>query len=75
MFSEYRDLITRLNTEDAHFASLFTKHHELDDTIASMERGEVPATHEQIETLKKEKLYLKDQMYAILRKLDSEGQA
>ena len=70
MFPEYRDLITRLKTEDAHFTNLFNKHHELDHTVASMERGEIPATHEQIETLKKEKLHLKDQLYAILRKAD-----
>jgi uncharacterized protein YdcH (DUF465 family) len=33
-----------------------------------MESGVEPATHEQIEVLKKEKLYLKDQLHAILRK-------
>ena len=30
MFPEYRDLISRLKTEDARFHNLFEKHHELD---------------------------------------------
>ena len=29
MFPEFRDLITKLKTEDAHFANLFDKHNEL----------------------------------------------
>jgi uncharacterized protein YdcH (DUF465 family) len=33
-----------------------------------MESGVEAATHEQIEILKKEKLHLKDQLHAILRK-------
>jgi uncharacterized protein len=32
-----------------------------------MEANITPATHEEIETLKKEKLLLKDQLYAILK--------
>ena len=46
MFPEYRDLITKLKNEDAHF--------EL-------------ATQQEVETLKKEKLKIKDELYAILR--------
>lgn len=30
MFPEYRDLISRLKTEDAHFARLFERHNQLD---------------------------------------------
>jgi uncharacterized protein len=33
-----------------------------------MENHISPGTHEEIETLKKEKLLLKDQLYAILKK-------
>jgi uncharacterized protein len=68
MFHEYRDLITQLKTTDNHFLRLFDKHNELDNEIAKMEEHITPATHEQIETLKKEKLLLKDQIYDILLK-------
>jgi uncharacterized protein YdcH (DUF465 family) len=68
MFPEYRELISRLKTSDHHFARLFDKHNDLDQRIKNMESGIEPGTHEQIETLKKEKLLLKDQLYEILRK-------
>jgi len=71
MFPEYRDLITQLKTTDHHFMHLFDKHNELDQQIKNMETHIVHGTHEEIETLKKEKLLLKDQLYAILRKTSS----
>jgi uncharacterized protein YdcH (DUF465 family) len=68
MFPEYRDLITKLKTTDHHFTRLFDKHNALDQKIKNMESHLTPATHEEIEVLKKEKLMLKDQLYAILKK-------
>ncbi|MCD4484238.1 DUF465 domain-containing protein [Chromobacterium vaccinii] len=67
MFPEYRELITRLKTEDTHFARLFDKHNQLDQQIKNMEERILSATHEEIETLKKEKLKLKDELYTLLR--------
>lgn len=67
MFPEFRDLITQLKQTDAHFARLFDKHNELDQRIKNMEANIELATHEEVETLKKEKLHLKDQLYAILK--------
>lgn len=73
MFPEYRDLIHTLKMEDTHFARLFEKHHVLDHQIKRMEGGQEPATHEQIETLKKEKLRIKDELYVILKKSDAQA--
>lgn len=67
MFPEFRDLITELKQSDAHFSRLFDKHNELDQRIKNMEANIEIATHEEVETLKKEKLHLKDQLYAILK--------
>jgi len=67
MFPEYRDLITQLKTSDRHFLAVFNKHNELDQKIKNMEARIEPASHEEIETLKKEKLHLKDELYTILR--------
>ena len=36
MFPEYRDLISKLKQEDAHFARLFEEHNELDDKITGL---------------------------------------
>lgn len=68
MFPEYRDLITKLKTTDHHFGRLFDQHNALDQKIKNMESRIEAATHEQIEALKKEKLQLKDALYAMLRK-------
>jgi uncharacterized protein len=68
VFPEYQDLISRLRTEDEHFAQLFERHNDLDQQIRNMEAGIVPADGMHIEHLKKEKLQLKDSLYLILRK-------
>lgn len=71
MFPEYRNLISRLKNEDAHFARLFERHNELDHQVHNMETGVAPADSIRIEALKKEKLQVKDSLYAILRKADA----
>jgi uncharacterized protein YdcH (DUF465 family) len=70
MFPEYREKITRLKAEDPHFAKLFHSHNDLDQEIKNMEAGITPASHDTIESLKKQKLQLKDDLYEILRKKD-----
>jgi uncharacterized protein len=68
MFPEYRELISRLNTRDSHFVSVFDKHNALDLRIQKMEAHLEPGTPLEIEVLKKEKLALKDELALILRK-------
>ena len=68
MFPEYRDQISKLKTTDKHFLHLFDKHNALYQKIKNMESHLEPGTPEEIETLKKEKLNLKDQLYAVLKK-------
>jgi uncharacterized protein YdcH (DUF465 family) len=69
MFPEYRDLITRLKNEgtNTRFLSLFEKHNQLDQEITGLEDHNASVIHNDIETLKKEKLRLKDELYALLR--------
>ena len=73
MFPEYRDLITRLKTSDHHFQRVFDQHNALDERIKRMESHIEPGSQVEIETLKKEKLALKDQIYGILRKAAAGG--
>jgi uncharacterized protein YdcH (DUF465 family) len=69
MFPEYRDLITRLKTEgtNARFLNLFEKHNQLDHQITALESHNASGIHNDIETLKKEKLRVKDEIYTLLR--------
>ena len=60
--------ISKLKQEDAHFARLFDEHNELDDKITGLVNNPVTSGSEEIEELKKAKLKLKDELYALLQK-------
>lgn len=75
MLHEYRDIITHMKENEAanaHFLKIFDRHNELDDKITSAENGDVPFTDLELETLKKEKLKLKDEAYTIILKYKKE---
>ena len=69
MFDALSAAITRLKGEgtNARFLSLFETHNELDHQIKALEGHDAGGTHVEIETLKKEKLHIKDELYDILR--------
>ncbi len=69
MLHEYRDVITHMkenNAANAHFLKIFDKHNALDDQITKVENGDIPMTDIELEALKKEKLLLKDEAYAMI---------
>ncbi len=66
MLHEYKDEIHELKMNNAHFARIFDKHNELDQKIEHAEMGDTPMTDMEIETLKKEKLLLKDEAYKMI---------
>lgn len=67
MFHEYRDIITKLKTDNKHFHKIFNEHNELHDEIDKAEAGGVDhIEHFTIEKMKKEKLKLKDEIYAMI---------
>ena len=68
MFPEYRDQIAQLRANDRHFTRLFDKHNELDHAIKGLEDKHSPVYQTEIETLKKEKLVLKGEIYEMLKK-------
>ncbi len=66
MLHEYRDVISKLKVENAHFVKIFDRHNELDDRITNIEEGREHLDHFELEKLKKEKLKLKDEAYAMI---------
>ncbi|HIQ46489.1 MAG TPA: DUF465 domain-containing protein [Sulfurovum sp.] len=66
MLHEYKDEIHELKQSNAHFAKIFEKHNELDNKIEHVENGDIPMTDMELETLKKEKLLLKDEAYKMI---------
>ena len=63
MFHEYRDIVSKLKVDNAHFAKIFEKHNELDNNI---EQEGVHMDAIELEKLKKEKLHLKDEAYNMI---------
>lgn len=66
MFHEYRDEISALKAKNAHFEKIFEEHNELDQKITNAENGLNPLTDIEIDKLKKHKLHLKDEIYAMI---------
>ncbi len=71
MFPEYRELISKLKNTDNYFERLFNAHNNLDHKIDRISTGIDYASRTDLENLKKEKLKLKDGMYAYLKKIES----
>jgi uncharacterized protein len=67
MFREHRDLISQLRQSDRHFERLFEQHNALDQKIRNVEEGSEHSSAIELENMKKQKLLLKDQIYAILQ--------
>ena len=66
MFHEDRELIAELKLKDTHFHRLFDKHNDLDNEIIKLVG--IHADDVAIETKKKEKLKLKDELYSMIVK-------
>ncbi|MBP1681683.1 MAG: hypothetical protein H6Q35_2022 [Proteobacteria bacterium] len=66
MLHEYREVISKLKVENAHFAKIFEKHNELDQKITDADEGRLHISDLELETMKKEKLRLKDEAYALI---------
>lgn len=68
MFPEYQDLINHLLKTDNHFSTLFKRHADLNNEITKITNNAViTANTPQLSELKKEKLDLKDKIYALLK--------
>jgi len=70
MLHEHRDTIAQLRQKDPHFVRVFDKHNELDHEITNLENSH--ADQFIIETKKKEKLKLKDEIYSMIVKYKAE---
>lgn len=68
IFKRDRDLITRLKTQDAHFARLADNYHEVNRQVHRIEAETEAASDERTEALKKQRLALLDDITAIVTK-------
>ena len=66
MLHEYKNEIHDLKQSNAHFAKVFEKHNALDQKVEDAEAERTILTDIELETLKKEKLLLKDEAYKMI---------
>lgn len=67
-FPEHRDKIHELKTHDHHFAKLFDEYHAVNREIHRIEQSIETPSDQVTEDLKKRRLFLKDQLFAMLIK-------
>jgi uncharacterized protein YdcH (DUF465 family) len=65
-FPEHREKIHNLKLGNAHFAKLFDAYHLVTKDVERLEGEGVPVSDEVLEKQKKERVLLKDQLYAML---------
>jgi len=75
MLHEYRDEISQLKVENAHFAKIFEKHNELDQKAKDADEGRLHLSDVEIEAIKKEKLKLKDEALRLILQYKKEQEA
>ncbi len=66
-FTEFKDEIHVLKTGNHHFARLFDEYHTVNREVIVLEGKNTPVTDEAFEVLKKQRLKLKDELYAMLQ--------
>ena len=66
-FPEYLEKMNHLRASDAHFSTLFAHYDAHNQTITQYEQGRAAVTDEELEVLKKKRLYVKDEIYQILK--------
>lgn len=69
-FPEFSDEIRHLKMNDNHFSRLFDEYHEINQEVHRIEQGVENTSDEYIEQKKKERLLLKDELFAMLKKVE-----
>ncbi len=67
-FPEYAEKISQLKQSDAHFAKLYEAYHEVNRQVHRAETDVEPTGDDEMEAMRKERMRLKDELYAILAK-------
>ena len=66
-FPQYKDAIQQRKQSDEHFAELCQRYRTLDREICRLENIEAPVSDLTLEEKKKERLFLKDRLYELLK--------
>jgi len=67
-FPEYKEQVHQLKMQDQHFSRLFQDYQDCNNTLHRIEQEIETPSDAHVETLKKQRLHLKDQLLAALKK-------
>ncbi len=68
-FPELRERIHTLKSSHSRFARLFGEYDAVEHTVHRIESGAEAASDERLESLKKQRLHLKDALFALLQEV------
>ncbi len=66
-FPEYSEKIKDLYHHNEEFQVLLESYHSLDKEIFEIEKGEIPATDDELTHKRKDRVFLKDEIYNYLK--------
>ena len=66
-FAEYKDVIHELKINNAHFRRLTHEYEGIDKSIFRAEQGIEVVNDDYLNSIKKERLHLKDLIYSMIR--------
>ncbi len=66
-FPEFKNQIHELKQSDAHFSKLFSEYDDADKAVNRAENGVENLSDAALETLKKVRIVLKDQLFQLLQ--------
>ena len=72
-FPEYLHSIQALKEGSEQFGRLYDEYHELTREVERLEEEDLPVDDFTIENMKKQRVWLKDQMYRMLRTFSTPG--
>ena len=65
-FPEHKDKIHALKTQNAHFSKLFDEYHDVDKELRRVQQEIETPSDQFVEDLKKKRLALKDELFAMI---------
>lgn len=69
-FPEHHHTIRHLKMNDNHFARLFEQYHEVESEVHQIEESNSAVSDEYLESLKRQRVVLKDKLYALIQKTE-----
>ncbi len=69
-FPDHHHTIRHLKMHDAHFIKLFDSYHEIEHEIRNIEENNSPVTDDYLESLKKQRVHLKDELFNMIQKTE-----